>query len=59
MHLTQMVCASIPAMEESEEVRQLLTDLVDDSMPNLSEDVEEEESKISSVDKNVISVKFH
>ena len=58
MHLTQMVCASIPAMEESEEVRQLLTDLVDDSMPNLSEDVEEE-SKISSVDKNVISVKFH
>ena len=31
MHLTQMVCASIPAMEESEEVRQLLTDLVDDS----------------------------
>ena len=58
MHLTQMVCASIPAMEESEEVRQLLTDLVDDSMPNLSEDVEEE-SKISSVDKNVISVKFY
>tara|TARA_R110002020_G_scaffold136070_4_gene303695 strand:+ start:2041 stop:2376 length:336 start_codon:yes stop_codon:yes gene_type:complete len=58
MHLTQMVCASIPAMEESEEVRQLLTDLVDDSMPNLSEDVEEE-SKIISVDENIINVKFN
>tara|TARA_R110001599_G_scaffold79310_1_gene214885 strand:- start:394 stop:720 length:327 start_codon:yes stop_codon:yes gene_type:complete len=55
MHLTQMVCASIPAMEESEEFRELLTEIVDDVVAGS----EEEESKITGVDENIISVKFH
>tara|TARA_R110000737_G_scaffold346776_2_gene376989 strand:- start:370 stop:696 length:327 start_codon:yes stop_codon:yes gene_type:complete len=55
MHLTQMVCASIPAMEESEEFRELLTEIVDDTVSGS----EEEESKITGVDENIISVKFH
>jgi len=55
MHLTQMVCASIPAMEESEDFRELLTEIVDDTVSGS----EEEESKITGVDENIISVKFH
>jgi len=55
MHLTQMVCASIPAMEESEEFRELLTEIVDDVVAGS----EEEDSKITGVDENIISVKFH
>jgi len=52
MHLTQMVCASIPAMEE---FRELLTEIVDDVVAGS----EEEDSKITGVDENIISVKFH
>lgn len=55
MHLTQMVCASIPAMEENEDFRELLTEIVDDVV----EGSKEEESKITGVDENIISVKFH
>ena len=55
MHLTQMVCASIPAMEENEDFRELLTEIVDDVVAGS----EEEESKITGVDENIISVKFH
>jgi|TARA_R110000787_G_scaffold50127_9_gene119843 hypothetical protein len=55
MHLTQMVCASIPAMEENEDFRELLTEIVDDTVSGS----EEEESKITGVDENIISVKFH
>lgn len=54
MHLTQMVCASIPAMEENEDFRELLTEIVDDTVSG-----SEEESKITGVDENIISVKFH
>tara|TARA_R100000541_G_scaffold12234_4_gene20583 strand:+ start:4625 stop:4954 length:330 start_codon:yes stop_codon:yes gene_type:complete len=56
MHLTQMVCASIPAMEENEDFRELLTEIVDDVVEGSKE---EEESKITGVDENIISVKFH
>tara|TARA_B100000767_G_C19315312_1_gene349277 strand:+ start:196 stop:525 length:330 start_codon:yes stop_codon:yes gene_type:complete len=56
MHLTQMVCASIPAMEENEDFRELLTEIVDDVVEGSKE---EEESKITGVDGNIISVKFH
>ena len=61
MHLTQMVCASIPAMEESEEFRELLSEIVEDAKIKTSaiEEEEEEKSKVTSVDKNVINVKFH
>lgn len=55
MHLTQMVCASIPAMEENEDFRELLTEIVDDTVSGS----DEEESKITGVDENIISVKFH
>ena len=55
MHLTQMVCASIPAMEENEDFRELLTEIVDDTVSG----IKEEESKITGVDENIISVKFH
>jgi heat shock protein HslJ len=55
MHLTQMVCASIPAMEENEDFRELLTEIVDDTVSGSKE----EESKITGVDENIISVKFH
>ena len=55
MHLTQMVCASIPAMEENEDFRELLTEIVDDVVAGS----EEEDSKITGVDENIISVKFH
>ena len=55
MHLTQMVCASIPAMEEDEEVRQVLSGMVD----AIQEDLKDEEpSKVLDVQENVINVKF-
>lgn len=64
MHLTQMVCASIPAMEESEEVRDLLSDIVEEAksegiLTELPEEKTKKKPDITSVDKNVISVKFH
>tara|TARA_R110001606_G_scaffold233791_1_gene381259 strand:- start:373 stop:702 length:330 start_codon:yes stop_codon:yes gene_type:complete len=56
MHLTQMVCASIPAMEEDEEVRQVLSGMVD----AIQEDLKDEEpSKVLDVKENVINVKFN
>ena len=56
MHLTQMVCASIPAMEEDEEVRQVLSGMVD----AIQEDLKDEApSKVLDVQENVINVKFN
>ncbi len=62
MHLTQMVCASIPAMEESEVVRDLLTEIVEEAKDQ-GDIIEETETKkkpsITSVDENIINVKFN
>ena len=58
MHLTQMVCASITAMEEDEEVRQILTDIVDDAQEEMKEVEVTAEKKIVAVDDNIINVKF-
>ena len=58
MHLTQMVCASIPAMEEDEEVRQVLLDIVTDAQEEMKQE-EAAEKRVVTVDDNVINVKFH
>jgi hypothetical protein len=64
-HLTQMICAAIPAMEESQEVRDLLSEIVEEAKSDgtLIEEPEEVETKkkpdITSIDKNIINVKFH
>jgi len=58
MHLTQMVCASITAMEEDEEVRQVLTDIVADVQEEMKEVEVTAEKKIVTVDDNIINVKF-
>ena len=58
MHLTQMVCASITAMEEDEEVRQVLTDIVADLQEEMKEVEVTAEKKIIAVDDNIINVKF-
>ena len=57
MQITKLVCASVPAMEEDEQVRNTLV--------RIAERVEEEEkqntptSKVESIEENVISVKFN
>jgi len=59
MHLTAMVCASIPAMEEDEDVRQVLADIVAEVQEELKEVEVTAEKKVIAVDDNVINVKFH
>ena len=57
MQITKLVCASVPAMEEDEQVRNTLV--------RIAERVEEEErqntpaSKVESIEENVINVKFN
>jgi|GEM_PF-4624988 hypothetical protein len=63
-HLTQMICASIPAMEESAEVRDLLSEIVEEAknegiLTELPEEKTKKKPDITSVDKNIINVKFH
>lgn len=55
MSITQMVCASIPLMEQDETVRQMLSDVVAE---NTMEEVSEP-TKVLDVSENVINVKFN
>ena len=55
MQLTQLVCASVPALEESEQVRTILTSIVEDISYDEPEVVE---SKVQEVKENVIRVNF-
>ena len=55
MQLTQLVCASVPALEESEQVRKILTSIVEDISYDEPEVVE---SKVQEVKENVIRVNF-
>ena len=55
MQLTQLVCASVPALEESEQVRTILTNIVEDISYDEPEVVE---SKVQEVKENVIRVNF-
>ena len=55
MQLTQLVCASVPALEESEQVRKILTNIVEDISYDEPEVVE---SKVQEVKENVIRVNF-
>lgn len=55
MQLTQLVCASVPALEESEQVRNILTNIVEDISYDEPEVVE---SKVQEVKENVIRVNF-
>jgi hypothetical protein len=57
MKITQMVCASVPLMEEDDTVRQLLSDVVAET-PIVEEPVPEKASKVIEVEENVINVKF-
>lgn len=55
MQLTQLVCASVPALEESEQVRNILTSIVEDSS---YDEPEVAQSKVQEVKENVIRVNF-
>ena len=57
MKITQMVCASVPLMEEDDTVRQLLSDVVAET-PIVEEPVPETPSKVVDVEENVINGKF-
>ena len=59
MHLTQMVCASIPAMEDDDDVRQVLSDIVDTIQEDLKDEETVEDNKVIEVNENVINVKFN
>ena len=59
MHLTQMVCASIPAMEDDDDVRQVLADIVDTIQEDLKDADTVEDNKVIDVNENVINVKFN
>ena len=59
MHLTEMVCASIPAMEEDDDFRQVLADIVSNIQEELKDVEVTAEKKVVTVDDNVINVKFH
>lgn len=59
MHLTQMVCASIPAMEDDDDVRQVLADIVDTIQEDLKDTDTVEDNKVIDVNENVINVKFN
>jgi hypothetical protein len=50
-----MVCAAVPAMEEDEYIRNMLTSIAERVE---AEEKEPEKPKIQSVEENVISVNF-
>ena len=57
MGITRMVCASVPAMEENDQVRDLLNIIVDRVESEPDED-DEPQLIVSSVNENVINVNF-
>ena len=61
MGITQMVCAAVPAIEESEEVRNTLMNIRDRELENQTDEVEKEtvKNRIDSVVGNVIKATFH
>ena len=59
MHLTEMVCASIPAMEEDDDFRQVLADIVSNIQEELKDVEVTAEKKVVTVDDNIINVKFN
>tara|TARA_R110000744_G_scaffold76515_2_gene151600 strand:+ start:8118 stop:8471 length:354 start_codon:yes stop_codon:yes gene_type:complete len=62
MGITQMICAAVPAIEESEEVRNTLMAIRDRELADDSQVVEEEptpKSRINGVSGNVIKATFH
>jgi len=57
MGITRMVCASVPAMEENDKVRDVLNIIVDRIERDPDED-DEPQLVVSSVEENVINVNF-
>tara|TARA_R110000803_G_scaffold46636_3_gene97779 strand:+ start:304 stop:651 length:348 start_codon:yes stop_codon:yes gene_type:complete len=57
MGITRMVCASVPAMEENDQVRDVLNIIVDRIERDPDED-DEPQLVVSSVEENVINVNF-
>ena len=57
MQLTQLVCASVPVLEENEIVRKILSEIVDTNNKQDTE-VEVTLTKIEEVEDNVIKVRF-
>ena len=54
MNITKMVCASVPAMEEDDYIRDTLNDIVD----RVEEEDDTPDATIDSVEENVINVNF-
>ena len=57
MQITKLVCASVPAMEEDEQVRNTLVRIAERVEKEESE--KEPESKVESIEENVINVRFN
>ena len=57
MGITRMVCASVPAMEENDQVRDVLNIIVD-RIERDPDEVDEPQLVVSSVEENVINVNF-
>tara|TARA_R110002126_G_scaffold159785_2_gene307320 strand:+ start:304 stop:651 length:348 start_codon:yes stop_codon:yes gene_type:complete len=57
MGITRMVCASVPAMEENDQVRDLLNIIVD-RVESEPDEEDEPQLIVSSVNENVINVNF-
>ena len=54
MQITKLVCASVPAMEEDDYIRDTLNDIVD----RVEEEDDTPDATIDSVEENVINVNF-
>ena len=54
-----MVGTSIPAMEDDDDVRQVLADIVDTIQEDLKDTDTVEDNKVIDVNENVINVKFN
>ena len=57
MGITRMVCASVPAMEENDQVRDVLNIIVD-RIERDPDEGDEPQLVVSSVEENVINVNF-
>lgn len=59
MHLTHLVCSSVPVMESEEEVAHLLGEYADMLYNSKSEEVSDPPAKVVGTDGNVIKVNFN
>jgi hypothetical protein len=57
MKLSQLVCAAVPALEEHESVRTILSNIAEDTLQDEAEK-EKVEPKVKEVTENVIRVNF-